>query len=164
MTEAYLKIIILTMVFLLFIIYRAKVTRPFGKERRRRLDRYWKRSCTESEWQRAFPNAPKESICDFLESFANGFAFRGKRRLKFSPDDKITDIYKALYPANDWTGVDALELETFSMILEENYKMNLASVLTDDLTLGQLFELATRMKPNNRAMTDAPKDAAPPTV
>ncbi len=154
MTEAYLKIIFLTIVFLLFIIYRAKFIRPFDKERRRRLDRYWTRSCTGSEWQRAFPNVSKDSISDFLESFSNGFAVRSKRRLKFSPDDKIMGIYKALYPSNDWMGADALELETFSMILKEDYKINLADVLTDDLTLGQLFEMATRINPNNRAVTD----------
>jgi hypothetical protein len=164
MTEAYLKIIFLAIVFLLFTIYRARVIRPFDKERRRRLDRYRTRSCTGSEWRRAFPNASKDSIRDFLESFTNGFAFRSKRRLKFSPDDKIMDIYKAHYPSNDWIRGDALELETFSMILEEDYKINLADVLTDDLTLGQLFEMAARTNPNNRVATDAAKDAAPHTL
>jgi len=164
MTESYLKIIFLTIVFLLFTIYRARVIIPFDKERRKRLDRYWRRSCTGSEWQRAFPNVSKDLIRDFLESFTNGFAFRNKRRLKFSPDDKIMDIYKALYPSNDWIGGDALELETFSMILEEDYKINLTVVLTDDLTLGQLFEMATRINPNNWVVTDAAKDAAPHTL
>ncbi len=145
MAEAYLKIFFLAVVFLLFTIYRTKISKPFGKERRKRLDRYLKRSCTESEWQRAFPEASEDSIRDFLESFIHGFAFRGKRRLKFIPDDKIMDIYKALYPAKDWIGADALELETFSIILEGEYKINLADVLTDDLTLGQLFAVATKM-------------------
>lgn len=164
MTEAYLKIIFLAIVFLLFTIYRVKTTKPSNKARRRRLDRYWTRSGTGSEWRRAFPNASKDSIRDFLESFTNGFAFRKKRRLKFSPDDKIMDIYKALYPSNDWIGGDALELEMFSKILEEDYKINLADVLTDDLTLGQLFEMATRINPNNRVVMDAAKDVAPHTL
>ena len=86
----------------------------------------------------------KEAIREFLEFFVKGFAFSSKNRLKFNPDDKIMDIYRALYPTEGWP--DGLELETFSISLEKKYRLDLASVINDDLTLGQLFQMITEAK------------------
>ena len=152
MTESNLKIIFLMIVGLLTIIYWAKAIRPFEKERRKRLEKYWTRSCTGSEWRRRFPNASKDLIREFLESFVDGFAFSSKKRLKFSPDDKIMDVYSSLYPAKGWS--DDLELETLSIHLEKDYHLNLSDVLTDDLTLGQLFLMATEANPNQKNAPD----------
>lgn len=146
MTESNLKIIFLLIVGLLSLIYWVRTIRPLEKEGKKRLEKYWSRSCTGSEWRKTFPNASKDSIRDFLESFVDGFAFSSKKRLKFSPDDKIMDVYSSLYPAAGLP--DALELETFSIHLEQDYHINLADVLTDDLTLGQLFSMATESNPN----------------
>jgi len=145
MTESNLKILFLMIVGLLTFIYWVRAIRPFEKERRERLEKYWTRSCTGTEWRRRFPNASKDLIRDFLESFVDGFAFSSKKRLKFSPDDKIMDVYSSLYPAEGWP--DALELETFSIHLEQDYHLNLTNILTDDLTLGQLFLMATEANP-----------------
>jgi propanediol dehydratase small subunit len=114
---------------------------------KKRLRRYWSRTCTGTEWRKQFPNVTKDSIRAFLECFVDEFAFSSKRRLKFTPDDKIMDVYRAIYPTKGWS--DSLELETFSINLEKKYRIDLGSVLTDDLTLGQLFLLATEaeMKP-----------------
>lgn len=145
MTESHLKIIFLLIVSLVSLIYWVRTIRPLEKERRKRLEKYWSRSCTGSEWRRTFPNASKNSIRDFLESFVDGFAFSSKKRLKFSPEDKIMDVYSSLYPASGWP--DVLELETFSIHLKQDYCSNLEDLLTDDLTLGQLFSMATKSNP-----------------
>ena len=74
-----------------------------------------------------------------MEQFVDGFLFRSENRLKFSPDDKVNDIYKALYPSSNWG--DALELETFAINLKEHYSFNLEKVWNENITLGQIFKL-----------------------
>lgn len=146
MTELHLQIIVLIVVVLVMIVYQFKEIRPFENERRTRLEKFWLRSCTGSEWRRAFPKESKESIRAFLECFVDGFAFSNKKRLKFNPNDKIMDVYRALYPNKNWP--DALELETFSMLLQKRYRLDLEKVFTDELTLGQIFEMTTEANPN----------------
>jgi propanediol dehydratase small subunit len=65
---------------------------------RRRLRAYWDRVCTGARWRRRFPQATKDEIRKFLNVFVDAFGFRKSRRLSFSPDDKIMDVYRALYP------------------------------------------------------------------
>ena len=112
---------------------------------KRRLNQYWTRNCTGSEWRKQFPQASKDSIREFLECFVKGFAFSSKNQLKFKPDDKIMDVYRALYPTKGWP--DALELETFSIHLEKKYRFDLASVFTEKLTLGQIFNMVAEQNP-----------------
>ncbi|MSN26661.1 MAG: hypothetical protein GJV46_12425 [Geobacter sp.] len=111
---------------------------------KRRINQYWTRNCTGGEWRKQFPQASKDAIREFLECFVRGFAFSSKKRLKFNPNDKIMDVYRALYPAEGWP--DVLELETFSILLEKKYRLGLASVINDDLTLGQLFQMTIETK------------------
>lgn len=115
------------------------VTLPLERERRRRLNRFWSRDCTGPDWQERFPDASKQDIRSFLDAFVDGFAFSTKKRLKFSPDDKVMDVYRALYPSTG--GADSLELETFGMNLEEQYGIDLAKVENHDITLGALFKM-----------------------
>ena len=110
---------------------------PVERESKRRLQRYWDRTCTGAEWHSRFPNAPKDEIRRFLQAFVDGFAFKDQQRLKFTPDDKVMDVYRALYPSKEWP--DALELETFSKNLKKVYDFDLATVTDPDITLGQLF-------------------------
>ena len=120
---------------------------PFEIRRRRRLNKYWLRSCTGQDWKKHFPNVPKNDIKDFLEIFVDGFAFSSEKRLKFNPDDKVMDIYRALYPTSGWP--DALELENFSINLKKRYGFELEKVTDHNITLGKIFEM-TRMKSNIR--------------
>ena len=119
---------------------------------KRRVSQYWTRNCTGSEWRKQFPQASKDAIREFLQCFVEGFAFSSKNRLKFNPDDKIMDVYRALYPNEGWP--DALELETFSIYLEKKYRLDLASVFNDDLTLGQIFKMTTEANLNQSARPD----------
>lgn len=117
-----------------------------------RISQYWTRNCTGSEWRKQFPQASKDAIREFLECFIKGFAFSSKNRLKFNPDDKIMDVYRALYPNEGWP--DALELETFSIYLEKKYRLDLASIFNDELTLGQIFKMTTEENLNQSARAD----------
>lgn len=95
------------------------------------------RSCQGKGWKNAFPCARKQEIREFLTVFVRAFAFSDKEKLKFSPDDQILLVYRALYPSK-WLP-DALELETLAAEIESRYGLKLETVWTADLTLGQLF-------------------------
>jgi len=116
----------------------------FKRERRKRLDVYWQRSCTGTEWGNRFPGVPNEVIREFLQAFADGFAFSNEKCLKFSPDDKVMDIYRALYPCKGWP--DALEIETFAINLEEKYGLDIAKVEDHEIILGRLFEMTREIQ------------------
>jgi len=76
------------------------------------------------------------------------FAFSDNEKLKLRPDDKILEIYKALYPSK-WTP-DALEFETLAKDLQQRYSVELEKIWRDDLTLGDLFTECLRAMPNTR--------------
>lgn len=100
------------------------------------------RSCQGKQWKNAFPAASKDEIRSFLTTFAAAFAFRENETLRFSPDDTIMQIYRALYPSK-WTP-DALEVETLSMTFKSKYGIELESIWHDDLSLGELFAVSRR--------------------
>ena len=106
---------------------------------RRRLRVYWDRRCTGILWRRRFPSAAKQEIRAFLDAFVDGFAFPRKRRLCFSPDDKIIDIYRVLYPSK--LTPDALEMETFARLLQDRYGLDVYHLPDRPYTLGDLFAL-----------------------
>jgi|GEM_PF-1838131 len=139
--------IVITLLVLSFLVVFI-ISRPDAKERKRRLQRYWDRLCTGKEWRRRFPHAPKDEIRRYLQIFVDGFAFKDKDRLKFSPDDKVMDIYRALYPSDGWP--DVLEVETFAMFLQNEYSFDLAQVQDSEVTLGTLFEMIQKAKPQTR--------------
>ena len=68
--------------------------------------------------------------------------FNRKKTLKFTPNDKIMDIYHTVYPPG--SAVDALELETFVKQIEKQYGLDVLKVWSNDLTLGELFEMIRR--------------------
>lgn len=138
MTTSQLQIIVLIGVML----FVAIVMLPYFLKSRKLLQKYWLRSCTGRDWRRRFPDIPKEDIRDFLEVFVDGFAFSSKKRLKFNPDDKVMDVYRALYPTPGWG--DALELETFAINLEKKYGFDLAKAFDQDITLGRIFEMTRK--------------------
>lgn len=99
--------------------------------------RYRSRNCEGRSWRNAFPSATKQEIRDFLLLFMAAFAFKDNEKLKFSPHDRIWEIYRELYPSR-WTA-DALELETFSEDLLTKYDFSLAAIWSEKLTLGEVF-------------------------
>ena len=95
------------------------------------------RTCQGRGWRRSFPDARIKDIRDFLLLFMQAFAFSGDDKLKLNPDDKILEIYKALYPSK-WMP-DALEFETLAKNLWRKYSVDLGTIWKDELTLGDLF-------------------------
>jgi propanediol dehydratase small subunit len=89
-------------------------------------------------WRRRFPTSPKTEIRRFLDLFLDAFGFPARRRSYFSPDDKILDVYHALYPPGDALA-DCMDLETFANDIQKHYGVDLAGVWHDDLTLGELY-------------------------
>lgn len=98
---------------------------------------YRDRPCQGEVWLRAFPNATKQEIRDYLGLFVSAFAFNDNQKLLFTPEDQIMHIYRALYPSR-WTP-DALEVETLAKDLLSKYELSLQSVWHEAITLGQLF-------------------------
>ncbi len=116
--------------------------------RKRRLLRYWRRSCMGHEWRRMFPDVPKADIRKFLDTFSDAFIFRKDHRLKFSPMDKVIDVYRTVYPPG--SAVDALELETFALTLEREYGIDLVAKWKPEVTtLADVFNMTRN--PNTAA-------------
>ena len=127
-----------TIVLLLLLVIGLAVGIVAEFVRRRGLQSYWQRACTGRQWSRRFPDASKSQIRVFLDLFVRAFAFGRKRRLCFSPDDRVMDIYRTLYPPK-WTLADALELETFARDMSQIYDTDIYPLWRDDITLGDLF-------------------------
>ena len=73
------------------------------------MKRYWERSCAGRAWLKEFPTAQSDEVRSFLVLFVGSFGFPRKRALQFAPNDRLLDIYRALY----WGGpvsTDGLEL------------------------------------------------------
>ncbi|HPN84417.1 MAG TPA: hypothetical protein PK821_03675 [Victivallales bacterium] len=102
-----------------------------------KLYRY--RNCQGIYWRRKYPNVPKEEIKKFLQIFIDAFLFKKKHICKFKPDDKIMDIYNAIYP-NKFLSADSMELEELFVDLQNEYKIDLNKIWSKDITLGQIFE------------------------
>jgi len=55
---------------------------------RRRLKRYWERSCTGRAWLKEFPTSQSGEVRRFLFLFVDSFGFSRKRALQFAPTDR----------------------------------------------------------------------------
>jgi propanediol dehydratase small subunit len=106
--------------------------------------KYQSRKCEGRQWRRAFPQATKHDIREFLLLFTAAFAFRDSDKLKFSPNDRVWEIYRDLYP-NRWVA-DALELETLTDELNAKHGIALGEIWSEKLTLGEVFTRAQRAR------------------
>ena len=107
---------------------------------RRRMRRYWNRVCAGPEWKKRFPQAPKDDIREFLKAFVDAFGFKRSRGLCFTPEDRVMDVYRTLYPPK-WTLADSMELESFALRFQKHYGIDVYPLWRDDITLGELFAL-----------------------
>jgi hypothetical protein len=104
---------------------------------RKRMRQFWQRACTGRLWRRRFPHSSKSEIRDFLDVFIEAFGFPDRRRLCFAPDDRVMDIYRALYPVRG--SADSMELEDLVTGLQDRYRVEILGSWRDDITLGDLF-------------------------
>jgi propanediol dehydratase small subunit len=116
---------------------------------------YRKRNCQGIYWRRRYPNIPKEEIKKFLQIFIDAFAFKEKHRCKFKPEDKVMDIYNALYP-NKFLSADGMELEDFAMDLKNEYNVDLGKIWNEEITFGQIFEEVIKGKSPTISMHPTP--------
>jgi propanediol dehydratase small subunit len=98
---------------------------------------YLNRKCMGKQWLKAFPNSSKAEIRNFLGLFSDSFLFSAKDQLKFEPNDKLYEIYRAIYPSEQ--APDAMELETFATLLYKQYNFKLESIWSENITLGEVF-------------------------
>jgi hypothetical protein len=115
---------------------------------RKRFQKYWTRKCTGHQWRRLFPDSSKEDIRSFLEIFVDSFCFNRSKCLKFSPSDKLIEIYRTHYPSDN--AVDFMEIEAFLIDLERNYGKDVADVITAEMTLRDIFDITRRENPNKQ--------------
>ncbi len=104
-----------------------------------------------ADWRRKYPGVPKAEVRRFLGLFVDAFAFMERDRLKFGPQDRVLDVYDAIYDVfPKWVPVgDSLECETLVILLEEEYKREFPERLVrEDVTLGEIFEEMTGMPTN----------------
>ena len=105
---------------------------------------YYFRRCEGRRWKKQFPEVPKEEIRRFLSIFVDAFGFREKDRLKFGPDDRIGDVYKAVYGPHPFC--DGLEITSLFCDVEDTYSVDLEDGNAMDMTLGALFRSAIESK------------------
>ena len=113
----------------------------FEFSRQRKLRPLLFRPCSGIRWHRRFPDVPPARIRDFLNLVAGCLGIGQKHRLAFRPDDRVMDIYRALYPPK-WSIGDAMELEDLATELDRCYGMRMDEIWHEDITLGELFDRA----------------------
>ena len=144
------EIILTALAVILFFVGIAILSRNLPENRRVLL--YWKRPCAGRAWRTAFPDAPKQDIRRFLHCFAcDAFLFPKRIALHFRPEDRIMDVYRAIYPPTKWRlfVADSMELESFASCLEHDFGLSANAIATcsrDDVTLGEVFRLLQQAK------------------
>lgn len=98
-------------------------------------------SCTGRLWRRAFPTSTKQDIRQFLEIVLSSFGIADSYRLRLAPTVKLMDLYRAVEPPGFSMGVDAMELETFALEIEDRFGVDLFECWKEELTLGDVFTL-----------------------
>ena len=123
--------------FLVILAIAALISLPTWIRSRRAMRKFWDRACMGIRWRRRFPDSPKTEIREFLSAFVHAFGFRQSRRCCFSPDDKVMDVYRTLYPPGSLA--DSMELESLARQLEKQYGVDVTGSWREDITLGELF-------------------------
>jgi hypothetical protein len=110
---------------------------------------YGDRICEGKSWRRAFPDAPKEEIRDFLTTFIDAFGFPKEEKLKIRPEDKILNVYRSIYTSKNMP--DSLELETLARDVKDEYGLEMTTLWSERLTLGELFTHCLAAKQRGRS-------------
>jgi len=127
------------MIIALIIIVSVLFVALFNKQApiEERFRAYYARSCTGRAWMKRFPAAKKEEIRSFLDIFIDSFDLDPKKKLAFSPDDRVMDIYRTMYPKNSL--MDDMECERLVIECERRYGIDILKHCSDSATLGDIF-------------------------
>ncbi len=110
-----------------------------GVVEKRRLRKLASSRCTGRRWLRAFPTSSKEEIRRFDRIVLFSFGIGDTYRLRFPPETKLLDLYRAVEPPFFSPGVDACELEQLAEEVRDKWGVDLDGCWKDDLTFGELF-------------------------
>lgn len=126
------------MLQIIAIVFFAAVIFVHADTNTRRLMRcFIDRGCAGFRWRRRFPEASKSEIREFLDIFIEAFGFKQSWRLCFTPEDRVLDVYRALYPVRGTA--DGMEMESLVVDLEKRYHVDIFSSWREDITLADLF-------------------------
>jgi hypothetical protein len=104
----------------------------------REMKRYWGRPSTATLWASSFPDATPADIRSFLEIFVDAFAFGAKRAFCFGPEDRLSEIYDALYPCGS-RGAGG-EMTCFYLMLQRRYGRSISADEFSGMSLGEIFD------------------------
>lgn len=86
---------------------------------------------------------------DILLVFCDAFGFPDEERYKFIPDDRIMDVYTALYPPR-WSMSDSLELETLITRLQERFGLEVGRFDTGETqTFREIVSAVKKAQPSD---------------
>jgi propanediol dehydratase small subunit len=104
----------------------------------------YQRDCAGIRWRRRFPEVSAQDIREFLLLFVDAFGFPRKHQLRFRPEDRIMDLYRALNPP-DWS-LDNMEIEFLSDNFKRRYHVDLIPLWHEGLTLGDIFSYSRSVR------------------
>jgi len=105
---------------------------------------YRNRTSQEAVWQERYSDARLLHVERILSALCDAFMFNPEDRYKFSPDDRLQDIYRACYPRwKIWQFGDSMEIESLIMILEKEDGIEILNYCPE-ISLGDLVELAIK--------------------
>lgn len=99
------------------------------------------RPCQGHAWRRAFRQAEKQEIRDFLGLVMDAYGLPAREKLRLRPDDELLAIYRSIY-AGRVALMDDCELEQLTLDLRRRYGLDLEACWNERLTLGEVFALA----------------------
>jgi len=94
---------------------------------------------------------------EILLVFCDAFGFPMDERYKFTPDDRIMDVYIALYPPR-WSMSDSLELETLVTSLQERFRLRVSRFDSGETV--SFREVVSAVKKAQQAVCSEPRDGA----
>ena len=84
-----------------------------------------------------FSGCRKRRNQSVLRIFIDAFDLDQKKKLAFSPDDRVIDIYRTMYPKNSL--MDDMECERLVIDCEEHYGIDITKHCPENATLGDIF-------------------------
>lgn len=132
----------------IFLVCLIVISCIIGLLKTRRLIQYYQaRPVLYRAWIARYGKEYRAAIQSFIRCYCQAFNVSPKIIHKFGPDDGLFDYYRRDYR---YEFADAMEPEQFALQLEKQYGIQFTA---DDceLTMGQLFEKLTNIRPQAKA-------------
>ncbi|WP_146528301.1 hypothetical protein [Novipirellula artificiosorum] len=91
-------------------------------------------------WERTCSDEVMDKTDALLQTLCEAFSFNPDDRYRFSPNDRIMDVYRACYPRwRFWKISDCMEIESLMMDIQRRFQLSDTEVL--EMTLAEVAEL-----------------------